>query len=126
IALLLTWRFGQGRRCGSSRVPSRSFYAWRGAPVMHIADLPRVKKLSDELGLWREVEQRCQDGIFKSGQLMVTDAAHGAQGIPQANGAGSMQNGQTIVPLEARHIRPIAASHIQRIVGELRELRVDV
>lgn len=93
---------------------------------MHIDDLPRAKKLVDELALWREVEQRCDVGIFKLAQLVISDATHGAQGIPQANGAGSVQNGQTIVPMEAKYVLPIAKAHIERIIGELRELKVDV
>lgn len=93
---------------------------------MHIDDLPRAKKLVDELALWREIESRCDPGIFKQAQLVVSDATHGAQGIPQASGAGSVQNGQTIVQLEAKYVLPIAKAHIDRIIGELREMKVDV
>jgi len=91
---------------------------------MHIDNLDRINKLVAELKLWREVEQRSDVGIFKTAQLVVTDATHGAQGIPMQDGSGSMQNGQTIVRLEAKDVQPIARAHIERITGKLAELGV--
>lgn len=83
---------------------------------MHVDDLPRATKLTAELKLWRDALNRAQVGIFHDAHLRVVDAAHGHQG----------QSGETIVQLAAEHVRVIAEHHIARVVGELREIGVEV
>lgn len=92
---------------------------------MRADQLPRATKLVADLKLWREALARCDHGRFKEAHIRVVDAAHGQPGIPGPHGNPG-QSGETVVMLDAEHVRPIAEHHIKRLMGELREMGVEV
>lgn len=83
---------------------------------MHADDLPRATALSAELKKWQQAFQRSDRSVFQSAHLRVVDMAHGHQG----------QSGETIVDLDSDAVKMIADHHIQRIIGDLHELGIEV
>lgn len=83
---------------------------------MHLDNLTKAVELQTQLKLWQEALSRCNQGIFKGAALRVFTAAHGHQG----------QKAETIINLDAEHVKPLAESHIDRIQGELRGIGVDI
>jgi len=82
---------------------------------MNLDELEQAHKLKAELLVWREALSRSQREVFKSANLIVTDAAHGYQG----------QQAQTNIALDRDVLVPFIEERIGEIVLALRMLRIE-
>jgi len=84
---------------------------------MQLENLGRAVELQTELKLWRDAEARCNPSVFKEAALRVVDMAHGHQGQAAET---------TIRFVDSKHLLPFVRYQIERVVGELREIGVQL
>lgn len=89
---------------------------------MRLDDIPRATELRAELERWREAERRCEYGVFKEAVLRVVDMAHGHPGINPSE----IQRAETLLPLSHELVSMLAKREMGRIIGELRELGIEI
>jgi hypothetical protein len=94
--------------------------------MISIDNLGKAVELQGQLKLWQDALKRCDHGIFKQAHLAVADGGKGRLRVTDAAHGHAGQIAETIIPMEADHVKPLAVAHIARLQGELRELGVEV
>lgn len=81
---------------------------------MNLDDLDRAVQLKTELAGWEKALSRADRSVFKSAELLITDAAHGHMG----------QQSQSKIAVDRDVLVPWIEERIAYLRRELRELGV--